>query len=389
MAIDLLERSSLDQLMAYEADVCVSIYLPMKRKGSDVRGNSVQLKNTLTEVTETLEERGWRKPDIDAFLEEPRQLLIDTEYWQHQDKGLVLFLSSDVYETYRLPLRFEPLTIVSERFHIKPLLPLFSDNGAYYVLALSQNKVRMFKGTRYSLEEVDGALMEAAGIPESIDEALAYDDPEEQLQHHTTTSGSVKGPEVVHHGHTVEDEREQRLRRFVQNVAKGVSNLLKGDETPVVVASVGYLHSLFEDMARLPNVMDDLIEGNPEHTPVETLRVDAWEIVAPSFTAAREQTSLRFKELSGDKKATDHLEEIIPAAFQGRIDALMVALDKHAWGHFDMATSEVVVHGSERSNGEDLLDYAAVHTLKNGGTVYVVEEQELPGDTAAAAILRY
>jgi hypothetical protein len=47
------------------------------------------------------------------------------------------------------------LVIVSERFHVKPLLPLLSGDGRFYVLALSQNEIRLLQGTRYSVEQVD------------------------------------------------------------------------------------------------------------------------------------------------------------------------------------------------------------------------------------------
>jgi hypothetical protein len=41
--------------------------------------------------------------------------------------------------------------VVTDRFHIKPLLPLLSGDGRFYVLALSQSEVRLLQGTRYSV----------------------------------------------------------------------------------------------------------------------------------------------------------------------------------------------------------------------------------------------
>ncbi len=388
MAMELLDRPMLDELMAYRDDTCVAIYLPMERRGADVRGNSVRLKNQLSEVAATLEASGWRRPEIDDFLDRPRQLLEDSNYWQHQQDGFALFMAPGFYETLRLPLSFEPLAVVSERFHIKPLLPLLGENGVYYILALSQNKVRLLKGTRFSIEEIDAELMAAAGIPGDIDEALAFDDPEEQLQYRTITAGEAGGPELLHHGHTIEDEKRQRQRRFVQAVGKGVATLLKGSDAPIVVAAVGYLHALAADVARLPTIAEDFIEGNPEHTQIEALRQRAWEIVSPGFEEARETATTRYKELPGNR-TTDRLQELVPAAVQGRIGTLFVARNKQVWGHYNMETHEVVVDGASRSNGEDLLDYAVVHTLTNGGDVYLLDEDELPAQSDAAAILRF
>lgn len=389
MAIDSIDDTILDQLIEYRGDTCTSIYLPMVRKGPEVRGNAVQLKNTLNELAETLEERGWRKPRIDEYLEEARHYLNETEYWQHQHDGLAIFMAEAFFEMFRLPLQFEPLTLVSERFHIKPLLPLFSENGTFYILALSQNMVRLFKATRHSIEEVDDALLEAASIPRSMAEALAFDDPEEQLQHHTTTSGSAGGPEVVHHGHGMEDEKQQRVRRFLQQVSDGLAGLLKVDNSPVVVAAVGYVQAIFDDVSQSPNVLETGIEGNPEHRQPESLHAEAWEIVAPVLSRDREAARTRFNELAHSDKASDELRDIVPAAVQGRVDSLFVALNEYSWGHYDPETNDVAYHEPDQRNGEDLLDFAVVQTLRNGGSVYAVDAGDLPGETAIAAVLRY
>jgi hypothetical protein len=38
---------------------------------------------------------------------------------------------------------------------------------------------------------------------------------------------------------------------------------------------------------------------------------------------------------------------------------------------------------------EDLLDFAAVQTFLNGGTVYAVEPEKVSAETPLAAVLRY
>ncbi len=47
------------------------------------------------------------------------------------------------------------------------------------------------------------------------------------------------------------------------------------------------------------------------------------------------------------------------------------------------------IHSEPQPGDEDLMDLAALHTLLNGGTVYAVMPEQVPGDTAVAAILRY
>jgi len=83
------------------------------------------------------------------------------------------------------------------------------------------------------------------------------------------------------------------------------------------------------------------------------------------------------------------LEDVIRAAYQGRIDTLLLAEGEAAPGRYDEDT-DVVATGSEDTHmGGDLLDAAAVRTLRHGGAVFVLPREELPGDAAAAAVLRY
>ena len=387
MAIDFIRRQKLQQIIEQRDDICISIYLPMQRKGAGVQGNAVRLKNALKEAAEALKERGYDQAQIDASLARPRALLDDPQYWQRQQDGLALFTSRSFFESFRLPTSFDPLTVIAERFHIKPLLPLFSDDGRFYILALSQAKVRLFRGTHHMVDEMD--IDQAPG---SLAEALAYDDPEEQLQHHVTTSGtaSAGGPEVVHHGHGVPDnERRARLRRFLQQVSKGIQDVLAEEEVPLILAAVDYLHPIYKEVDSSAHLLDEGIEGNPDEMTAEELHDQAWKIVAPLFVQAREDVRTRYLELANGDQATDDLHAIVPAAYQGRVDSLFVALNEQKWGKYNPDTNDIVVHKSPEDESEDLLDFAAVQTMANGGTVYAVDETELPGQTAIAAVFRF
>lgn len=385
MDADFITKQELETLMDNRSDVCLSIYLPMTRVGSNAQNNHLRLKNALKEVENKLEDRGWRRKQIEDLLREPRALLKDSPFWQHQLDGLAVFLAPDFYETYRLPLSFNSLTIVGERFHIKPLLPLFSDDGRFYILALSQNKVRLFQGTRHVVDE-----MEIDPIPGSLAEALQYDDPETQLQHHTTTSASQGGPEVVHHGHGLTgDEKRQRLRRFLNHVSKGLRKKLANENAPLVLAAVDYLQSIYKKVDSSPHVLDEGIVGNPDEMSAQELHEKAWAIVEPLFNEAKEDVQARYSELLGSQQASDDLEEVVPAAFQGRVDALFVALDSQKWGRYDPETNVIKTREEPKNGDEDLLDFVAMKTLAYGGTVYAVDAEEVPGQSPLAAVFRF
>lgn len=388
MAIDFMDIEALEELIDYRDDVCVSIYVPMAQKGADVQGNPVKLENELKEARAQLQDRGFNKTQVDNVLQEAKALTDDPQYWQQQDEGLALFMAPGFFDTFRLPMAFEPLTVVSQRFHTKPLLALFTGDGQYFVLALSQDNVRLFRSTQHSLEE-----MEADEIPVSIDEALAFEDPEEQLQHHTTTAGAPGSPsggaDVVHHGHSMDDEQRQRLRRFLKEVAESVADYAPETEGPLVLAAVDYLHPMFAEAYQQPNLVEDGIETSMTEISDEELHRRSWEIVSPLFKEGQEEAKATFGNLKHTDQASDDISLIVPAAFQGRVGTLFVALDAHQWGTYDVERNEVHFDDSSQKGGDDLLDFAAVQTLANGGEVYVVDNAEVPGETSIAAILRF
>ena len=80
---------------------------------------------------------------------------------------------------------------------------------------------------------------------------------------------------------------------------------------------------------------------------------------------------------------------MVPAAWDGRVDVLFVAVGTRMWGTFVPDTRAVELGEQEPGRTEDLLDLAAIHTILNRGTVYAVPPANMADDTASAAILRY
>src|SRR4030065_2804856 len=131
--------------------------------------------------------RGIPAPEARELLESAQKLLQGDLFQQPQSDGLAMFLSPEVFRTYMLPFVFKEWVTVTDRFHIRPLLPLLSGDGRYYILALSQNKVRLLQGTHYSVNE--DALTDH---PNNLAETVRDDDSWKDLQMHSALSGKGK-----------------------------------------------------------------------------------------------------------------------------------------------------------------------------------------------------
>ncbi|HRA67030.1 MAG TPA: hypothetical protein PL187_13470, partial [Caldilinea sp.] len=225
--MDILTRAELEQLMRKEQQWCVSIYMPAHRSGPETQQDPIRLKNLLGEAEKHLSARGVSTRDVQEMLEPANKLLQDYDFWQHQSDGLAIFLSSKGVHHYRLPLDFEQLVVVIDHFHIKPLLPLFTGDGQFYILALSQNEIRLLNCTRDSVSEI--GIGQIAG---SLTDALSPDDPQVSLQLHTSGSlGGMSGDSsVTFHGQGggSDESAKNELLRYFHLVADGLTEFLQG-----------------------------------------------------------------------------------------------------------------------------------------------------------------
>jgi hypothetical protein len=387
--MDIVTREDLEALVAVTPGPCVSIYQPAHRGGPDTRSHAqedtIRFKNLLRDAEQRLLASGLSAREAESLLAPGRRLLDDPGFWQHQAEGLAVFLAPDGARTFRVPLAFDALVVVAPRFHIKPLLALLAGDGLFYVLALSQNDVRLFAGTRDHLGEV-----EAPGAPRSRAEALRYDDPERQLQYHTRAPAGGNRRSAVFHGHGVGiDDAKPNILRFFQQVDRAVAALIRDPSVPLVVAAVDYLLPIYREANTHPTLLAEGIPGNPERLRADELHARAWPLVEPHFTRARAAAAARYAGLQGTGKTMRDVREVVLAAWDGRVDVLFVALGVRTWGTFAPATRAVEVRAETPGQTEDLLNVAATHTILNRGTVYAVAAAEMPDAEPVAAVLRY
>jgi hypothetical protein len=387
--MDMMNLKKVNQLLEISGDTLISLYMPTHRVGREMQQDPIRLKNLLDKAEEQLAARGLRKPEVERLLDPAQQLQSDSEFWQHLSTGLAIFLAPDFMQLFRLPVDFEPLLIIAERFHLKPLLPLLSKNGHYFVMALSQQQIRLFEGSRLSIDEID---LEA--IPTSLREALAFDDPEKQLQLHTqaTTPSSAGAHQAAFHGQGAsEADAKTDLLRYFQKVDRGLMELLRDEQAPLVLAGVDYLLPIYEQANSYPHLISESITGNPDQLSADTLHERAWNIIEPTFAEDQRQALARFQELhgSGNDLASTQIETILQAAQYGRLETLFVALGVQRWRSLDEENNILVQHKEFQPGDLDLLDYAAAQTLLNGGQVFALEPDQMPNKHVLAAIFRY
>ncbi|MEX0686660.1 MAG: hypothetical protein WD267_03235 [Balneolales bacterium] len=381
--MDLISTEELRELVESRDDKALSLFMPSHKTGSGMMQDPIRLKNLLKEADDTLREQGIR--DTNKFLEPLQSKLRDQDFWQHMSDGLAVFRSNGITKFYRVPVNFEELVSVNDRFHVKPLLPLFSVNGLFHILGLSQNKLRLFRGTRHTVTE-----MEVPDAPQSLDEFLKLDEFEKSQQFHSQTGTPAPGEgtrAAIWHGHEGHVDENDQIIRWFREVDKVISPTLKGE--PLVLYGVEKLHPLYKKANSYDALVNKGVKGNPEILNPKEIHDKAWDVMEPHFLQSQKEDAGRFDELSGTGKTASTVEEAMPAAAHGRMRVLFVALNSHAWGRYNSETAEVIRMERGEKGADDLLDLISVYTVLNSGVVHVVNEDQIPGGGELAGVFRY
>jgi hypothetical protein len=192
--------------------------------------------------------------------------------------------------------------------------------------------------------------------------------------------GHGSGEDIAEKEYLLEFFRRRGPRRHPRQRAERVARVL---------AAVDYLFPIYREGNSYPYLIEKGVRGNPEGLRPEDLHAQALDAMEPHFREARDLAADRYRERLGTGLASNNMLEIVPAAHQGRVETLFVAVGVQRYGVFDPANQRVTSHAEARPGDEDLLNLAAVQAFLHGGTVYAVPPEELPDREPLAAVFRY
>jgi hypothetical protein len=389
--MDLLSQQTWQTLLAEQAGPCLSLFMPVYPMNVKTHDEPLHLRHLLATAENQL--AGWNLGAAKtAELLAPVRALAkdDLTFWQEQSEGLAIFLAPDFFRTFRLPITFSEKVVVSRRFWVRPLLPLLAEGGQFFLLALSQNQVHLFRATRFALHEIT-----LPQIPHSLAEATHYDqvEPVRQLHSIASSGAGVGRRAVAFHGHgTASDATtvKDTLHHFLQAVDRGVCTQLAAESAPLLLAGTRALCGIYRKVNRYPYLHAESLDGGPDRASLDSLHQRGWALVEPLFHQPEQQALLQLRQRTGthDARALHDLAAIVPAALNQRVESLFVTPSSEVWGSFAPEQNTVTFVTSPGPDDEELINLALVHTLRNGGNVYVVAAYELNQSTAAA-LLRY
>lgn len=266
-------KKDLQELKAFKEPFSLTIYAPYIEEPSGVNPNRVQLKNLIKEAEYQLLAQGLNPRTTSKTLAKAKALLEDKELWTIHKESLVVFTHPQLFKYYHVPrtITAVPLINIKKGFNLKPLEAIMSQNILYFVLALSHNNVRFYKGDNFNLTEV-----KPPGLPVSLKQALNIDEyPKSRETHAIAPAILGKGSEAFHSQYNVRQVDKKLLLEFFRVIDHQLHKFLIGKNNPLILACVDYLAPIYKKVNSYPYLVDEIIRGNPDHKKSELIHKQA------------------------------------------------------------------------------------------------------------------
>jgi Bacterial archaeo-eukaryotic release factor family 11 len=368
--VDLPTAAELETLAAHRGGPSVSIYLPTTPLTQEAAADRVALKNLAREAARQLREAGADKRLLASLEEQLDDLVDDDAFWRFQARSLAVLATPEHAHTFRLPSALAPTVEASDRFHLKPLLRAVSFPQAAYVLALSENAVRLVEVSA----DLPAATAKVDGMPSSAAAAVGKASINDR-----SPSGRIQGSEG----------KKARLRQFARQVDQALRPLLAGGEVPLLLATAHTLGPIYRSVNSYPHLAAATLEGNPETLSDAELA----RLARPVLDGLHRERLAAWRELFAAREAQDRATTDVAvaarAATQGAVDSLLVDIDRSVPGTVDEATGAVAFADRPGAGSYGVADEIARRVLAARGRVLAVREDDIPRGQVLAAILRY
>ncbi|MEX0593547.1 MAG: hypothetical protein WD115_02135 [Balneolaceae bacterium] len=370
-----MKKETLDRLVQSREAINLTLTLPTFKKGEEVQQNPIRFKNLLNEAETELERAGCSKQEAERMLREPRENLDDLRFWNHTDRGLVLYLNESIYEIFQLPYELPEQVYVQDHFMVTPLIPMTSLSGSWSMLAISPKNMRLLRCTRDDVHDIT-----PNDIFTSV-ESFLDEKPEVHRQFHTAGSGMF-----THGGN--DDDGKTALRKYLHGVEESVTRILNRSDEPLLLAGTEEAAVLYRSMNKYGRLLDPIVTGSTDDRSDQELRDAGWSLIQEQFLKEMHQSLAKLDSIDSET-FTNHLETIVQSTVMGRTDTLFLAMGEQAWGAYDPDANTVHYRNGDHRGATELMNWTAIQAMEKGARVYVLPKEEMPDASSALALFRF
>ena len=368
--VDIPTLPEIRALIGQRADACVSIYLSTTPQTQHVTASRIAFGNLTKAALNQLDAAGFDKRRLALLEAELAALGEDDSFWRLQAHSLAVLATPDSVRTFRLATAISDTVEVSDRFLVKPLLRAIAFPQHSFVLALSENAVRLVE----IFADSPPVPVRVPDLPKSAADATGRASVNDR-----SPSGRIHGSE----GQNV------LLRQFARQVDGALRAVLAGRETPLIVAAVEPLASLYRAISTYQALAPQGIAISADRTSDEELASAARAVLDQYYATEVDKAKSLFQTRLGQRRATTDIGEAARAATNGAIELLLVDIDQILPGTVDDIEGKVSLAKAVGAGNYDVIDEIAGRAILTGSKILGVRKTDLPNDGPLAATLRY
>jgi hypothetical protein len=345
-----LDINEMSQLCSSDGP-CLTLYLPPHRPGDTRSGNAARLKAVLQNATDAPE----------AILNPVRELA-SLALFESGGPALAVFSRPGNLSMYRLDRDPGEKLHIGSRPFIQPLLAEALVSRTVFILGLSRKQVRLWRFQHPDCEEIGLPPK----VPGNITEAGGFDAPDHVLANRSSAGSSTGAMGGVRF--TTSSDREsapEYLHHFFTLLDRGISPLLH--DAPLLLAGVAEEVAAYRKASRYPNILEGKIDGAPDILTPPEVGLEAHAAAMAEYRRRGETVFSKYKEMTERQRTAQGIDRVAAAAAEGRVHQAIVAA----------------------GNNDDRLNGIAVDTIRTGGQVFELSEQQMGEHSPAAAVLRY
>jgi hypothetical protein len=332
----------LKALLDVHDDPCITVYLPTGWSRGDTRLGVIHLRDLITRAERHLLLQGRPRAQVTKLLSPLATLLDDDMLWTRDvSRGLALFRAPRVFERCHIAQDLRPEAHVAHRFHFRPILPLLAGAMDFDLLLVDPARPRLFRCTRHSISERTHPALGTVGI----------------------AAGEVAA-----------------------SLRARLGDLLPEAGRPLLLAGTAPNREAFRAAAgpALPHCtfeLDDPLLRLSE----EAILDRALRAMEGHATACREEDLRTLSDPSA--RTTSDLGEVLTAAHRGKVECILISEEAEPRGRWEPHSGRVLVNAHPGPGDLDLLEEAAVYTLRHGGRLHMAHADEMPACCAGSQVL--
>jgi len=361
----------------------ISLYQPTHRSFPDSKQDPIVFKNLLRDIENSLK----KIADMDligSIMKPFYELESDEDFWNNTTMGLAIFASQNKCIVYKLNNTVKEYAAVANSFHIKPLIKAFQSIENYLLLGLSRENFALYKGNRLGFEEI----VIDKDVPRTLEQVLGDQLSESDLSQRSYDGAG--GPTMFYGNGGSKPEINKDTEKYFRYVDNYVyENYSKPLKLPLILVSIKEYHSEFKRISNNPYLLEAGIEKSIESLDLEEIQKKTQIIIDEINMGKIKKLTESYEQAAGESLGTSDLALAVKAAYEGRVETILIEGDKIVPGKIDFQTGEIEFGDIASPDYGDVLDDLAELVFSNGGAVVIVEKDKMPVTTGIAVIFRY